>query len=179
MQSVADANRGWPPAQVVFCDLTGPDLATRLDAFQELPTLRGVRQIVGRDPREDARTGNNALLENPRFATGLREVGERGLTFDLQLIPELMHDTARVLEAAPDTPVAPCHAGSMAWDDVTFQNTVHLELMEKTANAAAARACSTIDHRSQSPDRPPLTFSSSASHGRITHSPEYDVSTVS
>jgi predicted TIM-barrel fold metal-dependent hydrolase len=71
-----------------------------------------VRQIVGRAPGEDARTGTNALLKNPRFVAGLREVGKRGLTFDLQLIPELIHDTARALESAPDSPVALCHAGS-------------------------------------------------------------------
>jgi predicted TIM-barrel fold metal-dependent hydrolase len=112
VQSVAEANPGWPLAQVVFCDLTAPGLSARLDAYQKLPTVRGVRQIVGRSAGEDARTGTNALLENPRFVAGLREVGKRGLTFDLQLIPELMRDTARALESAPDTYVALCHAGS-------------------------------------------------------------------
>lgn len=112
VQSVADANPDWPMAQVVFCDLTAPDLGARLDAFQALTTVRGVRQIVGRAPAEDAANGTHALLDDPRFVEGLREAGWRGLSYDLQIIPELMAKTARVLAQAPDTPVALCHAGS-------------------------------------------------------------------
>lgn len=112
VQSVADAAPDWPMAQVVFCDLTAPDLDAQLDAFQELSTVKGVRQIVGRAPGEDAVTGTNDLLDNPRFLDGLREAGRRGLSFDLQLIPELMEKTARVLEQAPNTKIALCHAGS-------------------------------------------------------------------
>lgn len=112
VQEVADATPDWPLAQVVFCDLTAEDLAAQLDAFQSLPTVRGLRQIVGRAPGEDARTGTNELLGNPSFAAGLREAGRRGLSFDLQLIPELMEKTARVLDTSPDTKVALCHAGS-------------------------------------------------------------------
>ena len=112
VQAVADANPDWPMAQVVFCDLTSPNLGTQLDAFRALPTVRGVRQIVGRAPGEDAVTGTNDLLDDPRFVEGLREAGRRGLSFDLQLIPELMDKTASILERAPDTKVALCHAGS-------------------------------------------------------------------
>jgi len=112
VQSVADANPDWPMAQVAFCDLTSPDLGKQLDDLQTLPTVRGVRQIVGRAPGEDAQTGTNALLSDPRFAAGLREVGRRGLSFDLQLIPDLYDEMARVLDKAPDTRVALCHAGS-------------------------------------------------------------------
>lgn len=112
VQSVADAYPDWPMAQVVFCDLTASGLAQELDQFQRLPTVRGVRQIVGRAPGEDARTGTNALLDDPAFLSGLKEAGRRGLSFDLQLIPELMEKTARVLAQAPQTQVALCHAGS-------------------------------------------------------------------
>ena len=112
VQSVADANPDWPMAQVVFCDLISADLSTKLDTFQTLPTVRGVRQIVGRAPGEDAQTGTNTLLDHPSFLSGLKEAGQRGLSFDLQLIPELMDKTAHVLGQAPDTPVALCHAGS-------------------------------------------------------------------
>ncbi|MCP4207814.1 MAG: amidohydrolase family protein [Shimia sp.] len=112
VQSVADAVPDWPMAQVVFCDLTAPDMNAQLDAFQALSTVKGVRQIVGRAPGEDAVTGTNDLLDNSRFLDGLREAGRRGLSFDLQLIPELMDKTAGVLEQAPDTKIALCHAGS-------------------------------------------------------------------
>lgn len=112
VQSVADWAPDWPMAQVVFCDLTSKDLTDQLDAFQTLSTVRGVRQIVGRAPGEDAQTGTNALLDDPAFLAGLREAGRRGLSFDLQLIPELMKKTANILAQAPETQVALCHAGS-------------------------------------------------------------------
>ncbi|EEX09708.1 amidohydrolase 2 [Ruegeria lacuscaerulensis ITI-1157] len=112
VQSVADQAPDWPLVQVAFCDLTAPDLGHRLDRLQTLPSLRGVRQIVGRAPGEDMKSGTNALLSNPRFLAGLRELGARDLSFDLQLLPELMEQAARVLERAPETRVALCHAGS-------------------------------------------------------------------
>lgn len=112
VDDIAASNPDWPMVQVVYCDLTQPDLGRQLDAFQKLPSVRGVRQIVGRAPGEDARTGTNALLDTPAFLDGLQEVGRRGLSFDLQLIPELMEKTARILERAPGTPVALCHVGS-------------------------------------------------------------------
>ena len=112
VQGVADAHPDWPMAQVVFADLTSERLGEALDRMQELPTVRGVRQIVGRAPEEDRSTGTNALLDDPRFVEGLRDVGRRGLRFDLQLIPELYGAMADVLSDAPGTRVALCHAGS-------------------------------------------------------------------
>ncbi|NNE81684.1 MAG: amidohydrolase family protein, partial [Silicimonas sp.] len=99
-------------AQVVFCDLTADDLGDTLDRFQTLPTVKGVRQIVGRAPGEDAVTGTNALLDDPRFIEGLREAGRRGFSFDLQLIPELYEQMGEILAEVPGTRVALCHAGS-------------------------------------------------------------------
>lgn len=126
VQSVADAAPDWTMAQVPFCDLTRTDLGDVLDQLQALPTVRGVRQIVGRAAEEDAATGTNDLLGDPAFAEGLRELGRRGLSFDLQLTEPLYEAMARVLDAAPDTAVALCHCGSpqdrtsaghKAWDD--------------------------------------------------------------
>lgn len=112
VQSVADQFPDWPLVQVAFCDLTAANFDEQLDRLQMLPSVRGVRQIIGRAPGEDAKTGTNTLLENPRFLAGLKELGKRGLSFDLQLLPELMEQTANVLAKAPDTPIALCHAGS-------------------------------------------------------------------
>ena len=112
IQQVADNNPDWPMGQVVFCDLTAKDLNEQLDIFQDLPTLRGVRQIVGRAPEEDAQTGTNSLLSDIRFAHGLNEVAQRGLSFDIQLIPELYEGMARTLDMAPDVKISLCHAGS-------------------------------------------------------------------
>lgn len=72
VQSVADANPNWPLAQVVFCDLTSTDLPAQLDMFQTLPTVRGVHQIVGRTPGEDARTctDDRVLCSSARGGNG-------------------------------------------------------------------------------------------------------------
>ena len=92
---VASANPDWPMKQVVFCDLTAADVDDQLAAYAALPSVRGVRQIVGRAPEEDAKTGTNALLDDPAFVAGLRKAAAMGFSFDLQLIPELMAKTAR------------------------------------------------------------------------------------
>jgi predicted TIM-barrel fold metal-dependent hydrolase len=112
VQDVADANLDWPMAQVVYCDLTRPDLEEKLDQFQRLSTVKGVRQIVGRAPGEDAQTGTNELTKSDVFLEGLKALSARGLSFDLQLIPELMPAMVELLQDAPNTPVALCHAGS-------------------------------------------------------------------
>ena len=98
--------------QVVFCDLTQPNLTAQLDKFQTLPSVRGVRQIIGRAPGEDAQTGTNDVIQSDAFLDGLRLVGDAGLSFDLQLIPELMPAMASVLKQCPKTNIALCHAGS-------------------------------------------------------------------
>ena len=109
---VAARSTNWDMVQVVFCDLTAPDVVAQLDAFAAMDSVVGVRQIVGRAPEEDAKTGTNDLLDNPEFVKGLHAAAARGLSFDLQLIPELMPRMAEVLAQVPDLKVALCHAGS-------------------------------------------------------------------
>lgn len=109
---VAGRSTNWPMVQVVFCDLTAPDAVAQLDRFAAMDSVVGVRQIVGRAPEEDAKTGTNDLLDNPAFAKGLHAAAARGLSFDLQLIPELMPRMAEVIAQVPDLNVALCHAGS-------------------------------------------------------------------
>ena len=112
VDQVVHANPEWPMVQVAFCDLTAPDRDVQLDQFQALPSVVGVRQIVGRSPDEDAKNGTNALIADPEFKAGLHSLASRGLSFDLQLIPELMKPMGKVLEQVPDLHVALCHAGS-------------------------------------------------------------------
>lgn len=112
VQSVADAHPDWPMKQVAFCDLTADSLNDDLAALQALPSVVGIRQIIGRAPGEDAQSGTNALLEDPRFDAGLAMLAERGLSFDLQLIPELIPTAAAVMAQHPGLKVALCHGGS-------------------------------------------------------------------
>ena len=67
VQSIADANPDWLLKQVALVDLTADDLDSQLNAFQALPSVVGVRQIVGHAPGEDAVTGTIKLLDKPCF----------------------------------------------------------------------------------------------------------------
>ena len=54
----------------------------------------------------------NKLLSNPKFLKGLNIICERKLTFDLQLIPELMELISPILKKVPNLDIVLCHAGS-------------------------------------------------------------------
>jgi len=106
---------GLPSAIIAYCDLTAADAQQVLDSHSRASRLRGVRQIVGRSESEDKVTGSGALLENPLWRDNLGSLRERGLSFDLQLIPPQLPKVAEVLESLPGLKVALCHCGS-PWD---------------------------------------------------------------
>ena len=112
VDSINNQNRYWPLAQVAFADLTDEKLDQYLDKLCKLDTVKGVRQIVGRAPEEDSFSKVNQLLDNPRFLKGLNIIADRKLTFDLQLIPELMELISPILKKVPNLKIALCHAGS-------------------------------------------------------------------
>ena len=72
----------------------------------------GVRQIIGRSPAEDANSKTNELLTSDNFMQGLQSISDRGLSFDLQIIPELSETCAAVFSQFPNLQVILCHAGS-------------------------------------------------------------------
>ena len=112
VDQVARQAPDWPMRQVAFCDLASDDVSAALAQLALLPSVVGARQIIGRAPGEDALTGTQELITSPAFARGLRLLADQGLSFDLQLLPELMAPMADVLSQVPDLPVALCHAGS-------------------------------------------------------------------
>jgi len=103
---------GIPNAIVAFCDLADAKAGEILDAQAESGNLRGIRQIVGRSPGEDANSGTGALLNNPIWIENLARLPSRHLSFDLQLIPEQLAAVTEVLGDIPDLRVALCHCGS-------------------------------------------------------------------
>ena len=102
----------WPIAQVAFADLTDKNLEQYLNELLKLKTVKGIRQIIGRAPEEDSLSNINKLLTNPKFLKGLHIICERKLTFDLQLIPELMELISPILKKVPNLDIVLCHAGS-------------------------------------------------------------------
>jgi len=95
---------------VAFAQLQASDIIEQLDALSELENLRGIRQIVGRSPAEDKATGTGSLIDDPKWLEGLQELTRRGLSFDLQLIPDQMQNVVAVLDAL-------CHCGSPWYRD--------------------------------------------------------------
>ena len=111
IDKVAHQN-SWAMKQVAFCDLTADDVEAQLDKLISLSSVVGVRQIIGRAPGEDATTGTQQLISSAAFQKGLQSLIDRHLTFDLQLLPELMRPVADILKDKPQLRVALCHAGS-------------------------------------------------------------------
>jgi predicted TIM-barrel fold metal-dependent hydrolase len=104
-----------PDVMVAFADLAAADLTQTLDAHSQYYKLRGVRQIVGRHVEEDQKHNSNALLANPAWIAGLKQLQQRQLSFDLQMIPPQMPAVLNALRQVPDLAVALCHCGS-PWD---------------------------------------------------------------
>ena len=112
VDQIAANSENWKLVQVAFCDLAAPDIQEKINKLSKLTSVRGVRQIVGRAQKEDAQTGTNNLVNNPKFLDGLKYISELGLTFDLQLTPSLYHEISILLEKVPDLKVVVCHCGS-------------------------------------------------------------------
>ncbi len=105
----------FPHAAVGFVDLARADAAQQIEAQQQFSKLRGIRQIIGRHAEEDRKHGSAALLENPAWLAGLQQLQQRGLSFDLQMIPPQMPALLEVLRQVPELDIALCHCGS-PWD---------------------------------------------------------------
>jgi predicted TIM-barrel fold metal-dependent hydrolase len=117
LQRVADRS----PISIVIVsneDLTSPDLPARLDRHAQYPIFRGIRQVVNRHPKPEFSYGVPDFLANPAFLTGLQTLGQRGLSFDLQLYPHQMERAAVLADQAPDTQIILNHAGMWADRDL-------------------------------------------------------------
>ena len=112
LQAVAESGKGFPQGIVAFCDLAAPEAQATLEAHRGAPNLRGIRQILGRSPEENAATGSHLLLENPVWMKNLAGLAEQGLSFDLQLIPSQLPATRALLAKIPALRTALCHCGS-------------------------------------------------------------------
>jgi predicted TIM-barrel fold metal-dependent hydrolase len=72
--------------------------------FKDSPYIKGIRQIV-RAPVDD-------LLSDDRFTSGVRLLGELGMSFDLCVGPELLAEGARLVDRCPDTRFILDHCGN-------------------------------------------------------------------
>jgi len=85
---------------VIAADPADDDFAGFLDRFRSKSSIRGVRFLYPRGGCDDR-----------RFLNGLRALGERQLTFDVQLGPQLLTDAAKTAAACPQTRFILDHCG--------------------------------------------------------------------
>lgn len=117
LQAVADTGK-LPLVIVGNGDLGSTDFPALLDQHQQYPIFRGIRQVVNMHPDPRRSYTSRDLMAEPQFLEGLRELGRRGLSFDLQLYPHQMETAAALAAKAPDTQIILNHAGMWADRDL-------------------------------------------------------------
>jgi L-fuconolactonase len=80
--------------------------AAYLDRFRAEPAIKGVRQVL-HVPSTPA-----GYCLDPAFVRGIRELGKRGLSFDLCMRSPELGDAARLIDACPDTRFILDHCGN-------------------------------------------------------------------
>jgi predicted TIM-barrel fold metal-dependent hydrolase len=103
-----------PLVIVSYGDLTSPDFPALLDQHAAYPIFRGIRQVVNQHEDPQRSYGVPDRMSHPNFLGGLRELGRRGLTFDLQLYPHQMDQAAALAAQASETQFVLNHAGMWA-----------------------------------------------------------------
>jgi predicted TIM-barrel fold metal-dependent hydrolase len=103
-----------PIVIVSYADLTSTDLPALLDRHAAYPIFRGIRQVVNQHSNPARSYGIPDRMSHANFLGGLRELGRRGLSFDLQLYPQQMEQAAALAAQAPDTQIILNHAGMWA-----------------------------------------------------------------
>jgi L-fucono-1,5-lactonase len=81
---------------VGWVDLQSEDVAQQLDSLMAHSKLKGVRHLVESEPAND-------WLTQPNVVRGLRELGGRGLTYDLLIHPRHLKYATEVVAECPET----------------------------------------------------------------------------
>jgi L-fuconolactonase len=81
---------------VGWVDLQGESVGRQLDEFAAQAKFRGVRHLVESEPADD-------WLRQASVIRGLRELGARGLTYDLLVHTRHLKHAAEVVKQCPDT----------------------------------------------------------------------------
>lgn len=101
-----------PSVQVVKVDLLSPTAKDDLAEHREIPSVRGVRDILNwhPDPYYSHRDRGD-LMQDPGWLSAFKVLGDLGLTFDLQVFPSQLHEAARLAAEHDSTPIVLDHAG--------------------------------------------------------------------
>ena len=103
---------GFPHAIVGRVDLADPRIADDLAVHQRSPLFRGVRAMLNWDADPMLRaTADPHVLRNPAWRAGYAELGRRGLSAEVMVLPAQLHDLAEVAALHHGTPLIVGHAG--------------------------------------------------------------------
>jgi predicted TIM-barrel fold metal-dependent hydrolase len=111
LQRVSDQN-GYPHGIVAGVELDEPTVAETLETLSALPNLRGVRHILNWHPDPGlSYTDRPDIITDPAWLSGFARLSELRLSFDLQVYPSQLLQSARLAADHPDTLIVLNHAG--------------------------------------------------------------------
>lgn len=104
---------GLPMAIVGYADLADPELESLLNAHLKCAGFRGVRQMLNWHEYADRYRlcERGDFLADAAWRRGYARLGERGLTFDLQVNPWQLEAAANLARDHPQTTMVVNHAG--------------------------------------------------------------------
>jgi predicted TIM-barrel fold metal-dependent hydrolase len=113
---------GMPNGIVAHADLNAPDVEKLLDEYLKISSVRGIRQHLQwhKNPLLSGYVPVPDMFNQEQWRKGLRALGDRGYSFDLQVFPDQMADAAVMVGEFPDISFVLLHAGMLdARDDAT------------------------------------------------------------
>jgi L-fuconolactonase len=87
---------------VGWVDLQAENVAGRLDYYRQFDKLKGFRHVLQGE-------ADRALMLRPAFQRGIGELGPRGLTYDLLILPDQLGYAAELAAAFPNQPFVVDH----------------------------------------------------------------------
>ncbi|SLN75379.1 amidohydrolase family protein [Roseisalinus antarcticus] len=115
--SAIAATAPFPIGLVGHADLLSNGFEPILDGLAAHPSFRGIRQVANIHPNPAFALATRDILNADGFEDGLRILGQRDLSFDMQILGHQMVRGAKVSATCPQTPIVVNHAG--LWSDRT------------------------------------------------------------
>lgn len=109
LQSLSDTS-GFPTAIVAAATLEAPDISDVLAAHCEHAAVRGIRQMLDRNPAS-GESEETAVMADSKWRRGLSLLAPLGLSFDLQVLPAQLGQAARLAAEFHETVFILNHGG--------------------------------------------------------------------
>ncbi len=111
IHSLSEQSR-FPISIVGFVDLAHESAETTILRHKQHKSVTGIRQILSRlEESPKLSFAPEDYLKNPTWRENFNLLKEHNLSFDLQIYPEQMHDSAKFLSNHPEISVIIDHAG--------------------------------------------------------------------